>query len=424
MNLTTEWAVVGSGAAGGTIARELARRGKKVVVLEKGKDIDWPIGHSLAYLKLYDILRTKEGVIIRRGITTGGSTVIYSGNSYDPPDWFRDEYGIDITKEVEETKLEIGVKPLPEGFYSKWEGMKRIVEASGEIGINMLPQDKFIDPKRCRPECDSCIFGCKTGGKWTSRTYLKESMDNGAVVVESADVKKIIIKNGKAVGVEARKGRENITVNADRVVLCAGGVGTPLILQSSGIEEAGEGFFTDPMSILMGVSKGVGTFHEMTYSYATPDFMGEFIIGTAGYTNALFAQIARLNFASIFRAPYFKHQVGMFVKLCDSPVGTIKLGHKISKPLTDEDNRRMERGIGLAKDIMVKSGVKPDTIQVARYIGGHPGGTAGIGRIVDRELKTEVDGLYVCDASVLPRSAGIPLVLTLVALAKNFARKF
>ncbi len=37
-------------------------------------------------------------------------------------------------------------------------------------------------------------------------------------------------------------------------------------------------------------------------------------------------------------------------------------------------------------------------------------------------LKTEVAGPYVCDASVIPRSAGVPLVLILVSLARWFAR--
>ena len=55
-------------------------------------------------------------------------------------------------------------------------------------------------------------------------------------------------------------------------------------------------------------------------------------------------------------------------------------------------------------------------------IGGHPGGTAAIGRVVDKNLMTEIKNLYVCDNSVMPRSGGIPPVLTLIALGKKFAR--
>jgi choline dehydrogenase-like flavoprotein len=45
-------------------------------------------------------------------------------------------------------------------------------------------------------------------------------------------------------------------VHADRVILAAGGIGTPMILQRSNLEEAGSHFFTDPMSIVVGVTNG------------------------------------------------------------------------------------------------------------------------------------------------------------------------
>jgi len=41
------------------------------------------------------------------------------------------------------------------------------------------------------------------------------------------------------------------------------------------------------------------------------------------------------------------------------------------------------------------------------------------GRVVDEGLQTEVDNLFVCDASVFPTSPGMPPILTIVALAKR-----
>ena len=40
-----------------------------------------------------------------------------------------------------------------------------------------------------------------------------------------------------------------------------------------------------------------------------------------------------------------------------------------------------------------------------------------IGDVLDTDLRTEVEGLYVCDASVFPEALGRPTVLTIIALA-------
>jgi choline dehydrogenase-like flavoprotein len=56
------------------------------------------------------------------------------------------------------------------------------------------------------------------------------------------------------------------------------------------------------------------------------------------------------------------------------------------------------------------------------YLAAHPGGTAKIGEIVDANLKTEIDKLYVCDYSVVPEEWGLPPSLTLLALGKRLAR--
>ena len=41
--------------------------------------------------------------------------------------------------------------------------------------------------------------------------------------------------------------------------------------------------------------------------------------------------------------------------------------------------------------------------------------------MLDRQLKTEIDGLYVCDASVFPEALDRPTVLTIIGLAKRLA---
>ena len=120
-SIDTHVAVVGSGAAGATIARELSRTGVKVTLLEKGPAWEWPLGHLIAYKTLYNIHRSKEGVIIRRGVCTGGSTVVYSGNAFNPPPGFMDMLGIDFSDDLAVMRKELAVAPLPEDFYRDWK---------------------------------------------------------------------------------------------------------------------------------------------------------------------------------------------------------------------------------------------------------------------------------------------------------------
>jgi choline dehydrogenase-like flavoprotein len=54
--------------------------------------------------------------------------------------------------------------------------------------------------------------------------------------------------------------------------------------------------------------------------------------------------------------------------------------------------------------------------------GAHPGGTARIGQVVDENLKTEIENLYVCDTSVIPEPWGLPPVLTCIGLGKRLAK--
>jgi len=67
-------------------------------------------------------------------------------------------------------------------------------------------------------------------------------------------------------------------------------------------------------------------------------------------------------------------------------------------------------------------GVRPQDIFITRPRGAHPGGTAGIGRVVNNRLETEIKNLFVCDTSVFPQSFGLPPILTLLALSRWFAK--
>ena len=52
----------------------------------------------------------------------------------------------------------------------------------------------------------------------------------------------------------------------------------------------------------------------------------------------------------------------------------------------------------------------------------HPGGTVKVGQLVDSNLKTEYDNLYVCDCSIIPEAWGLPPTSTIIGLGKRLAK--
>ena len=109
------------------------------------------------------------------------------------------------------------------------------------------------------------------------------------------------------------------------------------------------------------------------------------------------------------------------IKLKDEVSGGLLPDGAVSKALTPEERRRLDDAVAVARRILVRAGADPESVFVSPPRGTHPSATVRLGEMVDRTLQTEIDGLYVCDASVFPEALGQPTVLTIIALAKRLA---
>ena len=419
-----DFIIVGSGAGGATLARELSRKNQSILILEKGSN-EKKLGTFQDSARFYDAnkltkvpKKSKEGVIIWRTIMAGGSTVVSCGNGTRCLEKEFADFGIKLDEELSEVEKETDVKPFAEELLS--EGSKRIMEASKELGYRMELMPKFIQREKC-VNCGQCSFGCAREAKWTALNYLDEAVHFGAKVLYNTPVEKILQEKGKLKGVKgfSRNGENEFL--ADVVILAAGGLGTPVILQKSGINNAGKGLFMDLLINTYGITDGLNQINEPTMALVDHEFHKEkgFILSTFVNHHRM---VRFMELGPKGLSLPLNRMLGIMTKTADDSVGYIDSNGKVSKTATENDWKRLNEGTSIAKEILIKAGAHPNSILFSKVQGAHPGGTAALGKIVGTDLQTEIENLYVCDASVFPRSPGMPPILTVCALAKKLAK--
>lgn len=418
--------IIGSGAGGATVANALSKIGKKVVLLEKGRDHRW-IGNIMAAAMFIDRLgfrRSQEGLCIIRAITTGGSTMIYGANSVPPPDWFLTEYGINLEKYTASALQDLKPVILPDHLIGP--GVSRIMNAANELGFDWNIFPKFVNPLKCVPNCSDCTVGCKRGAKWTARSFIDTAISSGCKLYTKFTADTIIIENRTAIGVTGFFKKKPVKIYGKIIIVAAGGLGTPVILRRSGLHQAGRNFFCDPMAFVYGVIKGRGISKDIPNTAGTMKFHESDGLFFADSIDPMFSFPLQLLLKGIRHLPKWRHYhrtLGILVKIKDDPGGCINPDGTFSKPLTKNDLDRLEYGVQLAKQVLYKAGAPGSSIYTTPIRGAHPGGTAAIGKVVNPDLATEIKNLFVADASVMPKPLAAPQTLTIVALAKRLAEQ-
>ncbi|MFZ0134612.1 MAG: FAD-dependent oxidoreductase [Desulfobacterales bacterium] len=414
--------VVGSGPGGATVAKELSLRNKKVLILEWGDNTPlnggFVQGAGTLLVPGRSMLLTPQLLSLVRGITTGGSTVHYYATSFPVPFEMLKSYGIDISSEVKELRQELPVAPLKDEMVGPMS--KRLMDSAQSLGYNWKKLDKFMYQDRWRPGYKFGHYGDPHRIKWSARMYVEEALANGADLMTRARVRKVLFDGHKATGVEFIKAHKKYRAFAPKVVISAGGIGTPVILRASGIEKAGYNFFFDPLIGVRGTVKDIDVptseipmtagVHCEDEGCMLTDMSHPFA------TTAIFAA-GVLRFDQIFSR---RNTLQLMVKAKDELGGRLTDRGGVRKILDFKEKRKLQDGFERARKILKKAGAKD--IFKTQYLAAHPGGTVKVGDLVDSNLMTQYDNLFVCDCSVIPESLGLPPTTTIIGLGKRLAK--
>jgi choline dehydrogenase-like flavoprotein len=417
--------VIGSGAGGATAAKEL--QGKfAVTVLEAGKPFR-PFFFNLNLLEKFKktglffdereiqllfptmkIRKTTDKMVLVNGLAVGGTTTISAGNAIRM-DRDLQKLGIDLSDEFAQLYREI---PITTEHRGKWrEATRRMFAICEEMGLNPQPTPKMGNYQKCTG-CGRCVFGCPYGIKWDSRQFLNSALNEGAQIITDCKVEKIIIEKGIAIGVQAKKHGRSTLYPADLVILAAGGLATPVILQNTGIE-CESTLFVDPVLCVTAEWQNCQQNQELSMPFVVQK--EDFIISPY------------FDYLSFFFNKEWKYPasntLGLMIKLADANIGSIsEVG--IKKSLTATDQERLQEGKEICREVLSRLGVNKQDMFLGTINAGHPGGMLPLG---PQEAETFHHSrlpanLYVADATLFPTSLGNPPILTIMAMAKRVSK--
>jgi choline dehydrogenase-like flavoprotein len=256
------------------------------------------------------------------------------------------------------------------------------------------------------------MLGCPDGLKWDSRRFLDVAVARGARLLTAQPVDRIVVESGRATGVLVDGPLGHRFHAADLVVLAAGGLGTPAILERSGIPSEPQ-LFVDPVLTVAAHRPGAWQCNEIEMP---------FVMQRDHYILSPYFDWLSAVFNRAWRYP-IQDIVGVMIKLADENVGSIS-GGKIVKQLTALDRSRLDEGVGVATEILERFGATRGSIFLGTVNAGHPGGTLPLTEKTASSFHDErlPDNVYVADSTLFPHSLGNPPILTIVAMAKRVAR--
>jgi choline dehydrogenase-like flavoprotein len=471
--------VVGTGAGGAVVGRELAEAGLAVVFVEEGHYFDRTdfSGRSFAMQqKLYrrggsTFSVGNVGIPIPLGQTVGGTTTVNSGTCYRTPD-----------RVLHHWQTELGLSDLgPEQMGSYFERVeavlgveyahKSLLGGNGRVierGCNALGFKRHGPLKRNAPACDGqgvCCFGCPTDAKRsTNVSYIPLALKAGAELFSAAKMTRVIVDGGRASGVVARtEDGHTLTVRARAVVIACGTILTPLVLGAQGLGgrsgQLGKNLSIHPAcGALAEFDEQILPWKGIPQGYSIEELHEEGILYegamvplemTMSMTQMIGPDLIRL-------AEGFDHVASFGFLVEDSSRGSVRevMGQPVIQYwLQDKDVAHIKRGLDVLAQVFFAAGaravhspiaghevlrshddlaalrranIKAWDLDLSAY---HPLGTARMGSdpassVVGPDHQVhDTQGLYVVDGASVPSALGVNPQVTIMALATRAAEK-
>ncbi len=477
--------VVGSGAGGAVAAANLSRAGLRTVIVEAGPRItkDEMTRDAPRFLARYfweGGLRIVGGTVPSPSMharVLGGNTVVNSAIMFELPDWVKKEWteetGIDLFQSPELAAAfqrvfdRTGTAPTPTTVLGRRN--EAVAEAFAKAGIPgaRLPR-AVVD---CGG-CGDCLTGCHSGSKQSlDHSYIPEAVEDGADVFTCSEVDEIIMEGGRAAGVRGcvidpigRVRQKRFQVRAPLVVLAAGTMHTPVLLQRSGINPGGTvgrtlfahigsgfvAFMDEVIDPWIGATQGWGAFSSeipgLKYEslWAPPSVL---LVRWGGFGEAFLKRLGEIKHATCI-ASIYRGKVRGRVKARRDGTPSMKLW------VPDSEAHTIFRGLKIAVDAMLNGG--------ARYVAtGIPGRNAEISStkqsedLLSKKMRAKdlrmalnhtfgtcrmsadpktgtvdetgkvrgVEGVYLCDASIFPSPSAVNPQATVMALSDVISRR-
>lgn len=482
VELTADVVIVGAGPGGASCARALAVAGARVVMIEEGPPTSRFEAHQGATMRHHyqeggAMVATGTAFVpIASGRGLGGGTLINSAIAWRAPDailsrWASllgdDRYGPAAMAPVYDELWE---------YLGIWSTRLEVSGRNNDLvvrGVQKLGiEGGYLD--RYTPGCVGCgvcYFGCPTGGKASvNQNFLSEAVANGTRIQADCKVTEFLVDGGRVTGVRGRMQHPDsgemggtVTVRAGKVVLAAGGVGTPRTLHVAGLAErlgpavgkglhihpgnAVLGWCDDPIELWRGATQGAW-FHVEELPGVLPHTFSAPPEACLGIVNAVGASAKE----TLLR---LQNLCGLVVMISDVSEGTVSAWGdgraRIAYNFLEDDIRRIKRGMYWAAKVLLAGGAKevfapvhgtgvyataealeaaitPKALTDFILYASHPMSTCRMGTdpatsVIRPDGRAHaLEGLYLADSSIFPTSLGVNPSVTTMAMGTLIGR--